>query len=323
MGERVLITGANGFLSGYIIRELLQAGYLVKGVVRRHDAIVPINHHRLELVTGDMRDRLFLNTILADCQMVVHCAACTDMSIIALDDYLKANVETTQFLLDAALCQGISKFIFIGTANSFASGNKDVPGNENQQMAEPFLKSGYAISKTEAMRRVLSYSDQMHVSIIAPSFMLGKGASYKGSGSIVKRAVRKRIILYPPGGKNFVHASDVAKGVVRSIGKAPNGSVYLMVNENLSYKAFYQLLSKIEGKKKLLIKIPKSVMLGMGFIGDILRFFKVKTAISSVNMRILCCHAFYTNRKSRDELNMEFTDTETFITDTLQGMIHE
>ena len=39
---KILVTGANGFIAAWIIKNLLDAGYSVRGTVRRESAVAPL-----------------------------------------------------------------------------------------------------------------------------------------------------------------------------------------------------------------------------------------------------------------------------------------
>jgi UDP-glucose 4-epimerase len=76
---RVLITGAAGFIAGYLVEELLENGYQVVGidnfskygpVAMEHD-----NHSNYEFVTGDVKNVDLLKELISDCDHVVAAAA--------------------------------------------------------------------------------------------------------------------------------------------------------------------------------------------------------------------------------------------------------
>jgi len=76
---KILVTGASGFIGGYLVPELLAAGHDVVGIddfskygpVRKaHD-----DHPRYRLVTGDCKDTALMRTLAADCDHLVAGAA--------------------------------------------------------------------------------------------------------------------------------------------------------------------------------------------------------------------------------------------------------
>jgi len=76
---KVLVTGSNGFIAGYLVSELLEHGWEVVGldnfgkygkVAKSYDT-----HPRYRLVEGDAKDVALLKTLVADCDHFVMCAA--------------------------------------------------------------------------------------------------------------------------------------------------------------------------------------------------------------------------------------------------------
>lgn len=76
---KILVTGASGFINGYVIPELLEAGHEVVGidndskygpVERSHDA-----HPRYRHVVGDCKDVHLMRDLIADCDQVIAGAA--------------------------------------------------------------------------------------------------------------------------------------------------------------------------------------------------------------------------------------------------------
>jgi len=76
---KVLVTGAAGFICGYVVPELLEAGHEVVGldnfskygpVAKSYDA-----HPRYRKITGDAKDVELLRTLAEDCDQVLAAAA--------------------------------------------------------------------------------------------------------------------------------------------------------------------------------------------------------------------------------------------------------
>ena len=76
---RILVTGAAGFINGYLVPELLEAGHDVVGLddfskygrlTKSYD-----DHPRYRFVEGDAKDAALLHELVADCDQVVASAA--------------------------------------------------------------------------------------------------------------------------------------------------------------------------------------------------------------------------------------------------------
>ena len=76
---KVLVTGAKGFIAGYVIEELLAHGHDVVGI-DNHSKYGPLRksydeHPRYRFVEGDAKDAALLRELAADCDQVVAAAA--------------------------------------------------------------------------------------------------------------------------------------------------------------------------------------------------------------------------------------------------------
>jgi len=76
---RVLVTGAAGFICGYLVPELLEAGHEVVGVddFSKYGPVTKSydGHPRYRFVQGDAKDAALLTDLAADCHQVVAAAA--------------------------------------------------------------------------------------------------------------------------------------------------------------------------------------------------------------------------------------------------------
>jgi len=194
--------------------------------------------------------------------------------------------------------------VFVSTANVFGYGSRTYPGNEDLPFSKLFSGSLYARSKYEAQKIALAYSDKIDVIVVNPTFMIGPYGSANGSNRIIYRAKGKKIVLVPPGGKNFVSVCEVAKGTISALKKGQNGEAYLLSGRNMTYLEFYQQIRKVTGTKQIFFVIPSPILILAGASGSLLRLLGIKCALSITNARILCINNFYSNRKAICELGL-------------------
>ena len=76
---KILVTGASGFIAGYLVEELLAAGHSVVGV-DNHSKYGPVakayfDHPAFRLVIGDAKDVALMKELVADCDHLVAAAA--------------------------------------------------------------------------------------------------------------------------------------------------------------------------------------------------------------------------------------------------------
>jgi nucleoside-diphosphate-sugar epimerase len=314
--KKVFVTGITGLLGTNLAQSLLENDFLVKGLVRDKSKFEGKSHPNLELHQADLFDDL--TSILKDIDFIIHIAAETSQSLIHYRDYQKTNYDASVQLFNAAvLCQA-KKFVFVSTANTLGFGSLTDLGNEKKKIKAPFINSFYAKSKLETEEYLLQNKDKIEVQIINPTFMIGAYDSKPSSGKIILMSWKKKIIFYPPGGKNFVHVKDVSKGIITCLEKGKNGERFLLANKNLSYFEFFKKVNIIANQNPVMVKIPKQMLIILGYFGDFIRMFKIKTNISSTNMKALCISNFYSNEKSINELGINYLHTEEAINDALK-----
>jgi UDP-glucose 4-epimerase len=76
---KILVTGSAGFIAGYLVQELLDAGHEVVGL-DNYSKYGPVeksyqHHPRYRFVTGDAKDVALLKSLIADCDHFVAAAA--------------------------------------------------------------------------------------------------------------------------------------------------------------------------------------------------------------------------------------------------------
>lgn len=319
--SKVLVTGANGLLATNVIKTLLEKGYKVRGMLRNPDKYKGPRNQNLELVTGDITSPDQIEEILENCKSVIHVAAITSQSIRNYHKYEKVNVKATRKLLELSISKKIEKFVFVSSANAFGYGTVENPGNEKMPVKPPFSKSLYARSKAEAQKEVLAFQDRIAVSVVNPTFIIGPYDAKPGSGQIILMGHRKKIIFAPPGGKNFVNATDAANGVVAALEKGENGQAYLLAGENLSFRDFFRKLGEIEKKHPVIITVPAFILNAAGIFGTIIRLLGINSQLSLTNTKMLCVNNFYTSKKAKKELGIGFEGIDKGIKECLSWFL--
>ena len=309
--KKVFVTGITGLLGTNLTIALLREGYTVVGLVRDKNRYKGIITKNLFLVEKSLDSDLTQE--LKDCNYVIHIAANTNQNEIAYKNYYKINTLATQKLYEQANKAKIKRFIFISTANTVGYGQYENTYNESVAWKYPHKKSLYAFSKKQAEDWLLKNQKSTEIIILNPTFMLGAYDTKPSSGKIILMSLNKSIVFYPKGGKNFIYINDVVKAIISSFNKGKVGERYVLANENLTYKEFFKQLKALTNQKQLLIPIPISVLKVVGLIGEVLKFFKVKTALSLSNMNALCIHNYYMNYKSIKDFNLTYTPIEKAI----------
>lgn len=174
--NKVLVTGADGFIGSHLTEELVKKGYQVKAFVNYNSFnnwgwldILPdeIMKH-VEIFQGDIRDPNGVREALKKCDAVFHLAAliAIPFSYHSPDAYVDTNIKGTLNVLQAARSLKIERVLTTSTSEVYGTA-KYVPIDE----AHPYQgQSPYSATKIGADRLAESFyrSFDLPVTIVRP-----------------------------------------------------------------------------------------------------------------------------------------------------------
>ncbi len=307
---KVLVTGANGLLGVNLIRELVKSGVDVKGFVRPTANLTVLEDVPCEIHRGSILSFEDIHDALQDCDAVIHAASTTSVLPREFEFYRKVNVDSTKNVVNAVLRQGNKRMVYVSTAHAFGPGSKENPGTELSPFTLGRYKSGYIDSKYMAQQYVLQHvaTHQLDAVVVNPNFMIGPYDAKPSSGKIILLGLRRGVQWCPPGGKNFVHVCDVAKGIYCALKVGRKGQCYLLGGENLTYHDFFSQLNLITCRKRKLVVLPKWTVHAAGAIaGTLGRLSHKSLPFNKTNAHLLTLDNYYSNEKARIEFNLQTT----------------
>ena len=169
MAERVLVTGAAGFIGSHVAEALLARGDAVAGVdafddfyapaLKRANLAAALAHPRFTLIEADVRDADAMRRTLAEWKpaVILHLAARAGVrpSISQPALYADVNVHGTAVMLQAAREAGVPRFVF-GSSSSVYGDSATPPFREDDPAILPI--SPYAASKRGAELQCQAFS---------------------------------------------------------------------------------------------------------------------------------------------------------------------
>jgi nucleoside-diphosphate-sugar epimerase len=236
---KVLVTGASGFVGHRVCAELSSREHEVSALVRRPGS-APTG---TTAVAGDLRDEAGLTRVVGeihpDC--VVHLAAeiATQRNLAKIED---VNVAGTRRLLEGCRAADSPRVVFVSTVVTGEAG-----GAVLEESSELPVQTAYGRSKQEGERLVRESG--LPSVIIRPSHVYGPGGWYEEE--IVKRLKQPGRFVVIGSGQNWwdvVRVEDVASACVDAAERAPDGSVYHVVDdEPIRYYDFVALTAQALG----------------------------------------------------------------------------
>jgi len=174
MKDKILITGAAGFIGSHLTEMMTKKGFKVVAFDRYNSN----NDHGwlnnspykkdFEVILGDIRDYDSVNKAVKGCKGVLHLAALVGIpySYFSPLAYVKTNIEGTYNLLEASKNNNVENIIITSTSEVYGTPKK-IPISEKNQINS---QSPYAASKVAADQLALSYfrSYDLPIKIIRP-----------------------------------------------------------------------------------------------------------------------------------------------------------
>jgi dihydroflavonol-4-reductase len=265
-GEKILVTGAAGFLGSHVTRQLVARGADVRVLLRPSSNNRAIADLPLEYMTGDLRDPASLDRALAGVQRVFHVAADYRLWSRRSQDIYDSNVGGTKNLLEAAKRAGVEQFIYTSTVATIAVDRPEHPNEFTDAKLEEMV-GHYKRSKWLAEREVLSAAKAGFPAIIAmPTTPVGPW-DWKPTptGKIILDFLNGKMPGYVETGLNFVGVEECAAGHILVAEKGMVGERYLLGSENLTLKAVLDILARTTGLPAPSLKIPHGLALGVAY----------------------------------------------------------
>lgn len=190
MNQRLLVTGANGFVGNAVCKQAFRNGYAVSGTFRING---DVSNYIEPFVVSNINGSTEWGNALREVSTVVHLAARVhvmhDTAADPVRAFVAVNVDGTLNLAGQAAAAGVKRFVFISSVK--VNGESTSPGKAFTELDSPNPQDAYGQSKHAAERglRQLSEYTGMEVVIIRPPLVYGPGV--KANFAALMRAVER------------------------------------------------------------------------------------------------------------------------------------
>ncbi len=210
--NKILVTGAAGFLGGYLVPRL-----------RRSHEIVALDREDLDITDVAAVHRV-LQRHRPDlvCHLAALCGAAPSRD--NPPDYYAVNTLGTVHLLEACRRAGVERFLF--SSSLTVHGASADPVDESSAFSP---RHPYAASKVAAEFAVRDYSQHLGIRsiILRPTLVVGEGSKeLHALGDFVLKALRgEEIVLFGGGDhrRDFVHPEDVIAAMLLAVERLDRG----------------------------------------------------------------------------------------------------
>jgi nucleoside-diphosphate-sugar epimerase len=270
--ERILVTGATGFIGYEVAKQLSERGAKPRLLVRRPFRGMILKSLDAELVQGDLLEPQGLKRALAGIDTVIHLGAVA--AFVSYRLVRPSIVDGSQHLMTAAREAGVGQVVYGGSLLVYRSQDSPI---DQRTPASPVL--GYGRAKLEA--------EQMMAAMAAEAGM--RFASLRlphtyGARSLFFEQARKGRVLFPGRGDNLyahLNVADAARALIRAAETGLGGIMAVADNLPCTWNQFFSAAQTYYPRLKI-AHFPKALaILGTGLL-DLVHVSRSRPSLYSV-----------------------------------------
>ncbi|OQW74356.1 MAG: NAD-dependent dehydratase [Proteobacteria bacterium ST_bin13] len=268
-GDRVLVTGATGFVGSAVARALAAKGAQLTLLVRAGSDRTNVTGLDAVLAEGDLRDEASVLRAAQGCRYAFHVAA--DYRIWAPDpeEIVRNNRAGTLAVMKALKVAGVERIVYTSSVATLLPDDHGAADETRPATPEQAI-GAYKRSKVVAERLVEDMAaDGLPVVIVNPSTPIGpRDVKPTPTGRIVVEAANGKMPAFVESGLNLVHVDDVAKGHLLAIEKGRTGQRYVLGGQDVSLGMMLADIAAIMGRKAPTVRIPRGVLFPLAYANE-------------------------------------------------------
>ena len=270
--EKILITGASGFVGSAVARRLVEAGYSVRALVRGKSPRAHLAGLDLDFFEGDLRDPKSVERAMAGVRYVFHVAA--DYRLWARDpgEIFASNVEGTRNVMEGAMRAGVERIIYTSSVATIALRSDGTAADEATPLRADQGIGAYKRSKIAAERLVESMVAERGLAavIVNPSTPIGpRDVRPTPTGRIIVEAVKGRIPAFIDTGLNLVHVDDVASGHLAALHQGKVGERYILGGQNVLFSQMLMDIAGLVGGRAARVRLPWRTLIPIAYVAEL------------------------------------------------------
>jgi dihydroflavonol-4-reductase len=303
----VAVTGATGFIGSAVVRRLLEQKRSVRALVEPGANAANLDGLPVDRVTVDVTNHDAMKKALDGCETLYHLAAIYKTWLPDEEIIYRVNVEGTVTTLLAAQSARVKRVVY--TSSIAAIGLVDGGLADETTKWNLFdVANPYILTKWQSERVAMRFAEGgLPVVVVNPAFPFGpRDIAPTPTGAIILSLLRRQVPGWSPGGFCTIDVDDCAEGHVLAEEKGRVGERYILGNDNVTLKEFFETVCRVGNvpapKLPLPGRLAASVALGMELWADHVSHKEPQATYRSV--RYAQRNAFFSNAKAKRELGL-------------------
>ena len=226
--KNILVTGGTGMIGSHLVELLLEKNANVRIVAHEREIPPELEDKGLDVVSGDLTEKKFVEESVKGMDYVFHLAAYTGglgRTSTHPASTLTPNLIMDGNVLECAKNEGIERFLYASCTCVYPNDEKTLEEEDAWKGNPPEIHASYSWSKRMGERQAIAYHKEygMNIAIVRPSNSYGPRDSddletAHALGSLIMKAINKMdpFVIWGDGNpiREYIYAQDAAKGML-------------------------------------------------------------------------------------------------------------
>ena len=309
----IAITGANGLLGSFIVRELIEKKSPFIALKREGSdtGLLDDVAKKIQWRNADILNPLLVNEALEGCTHVIHTAAVVSFNPHRAKEVMEINSMGTRNVVNACLHHNVKRLVHISSVAALGRQKHQTLIEENNKWVDNPMNSVYANSKYRAELEVFRGQEEgLNTIILNPSVILASADWNKSSAQLFKY-ISEQKPFYIDAFLNYVDVRDVARCVNQLLQLDHQGQRFIISAGSISYKDFFEKIASLLNKKPPFLRLTKNILKVAAQVETFRSWFtRSEPLITRETAKLAGTHFQYDNKKIRNILNFEFQNID-------------
>jgi len=337
----VLVTGGSGYIASWIIRYLLEEGYVVHTTVRdltrdhKKEMLFRLSEQfkdHLKIFKADLLDKDSFIEAMQGCEMVLHTASPFRIRGVknAKKELIRpALLGTRNVLKTVDQVQTVERVVLTSSVAAVYGDNSDIKripekffSEENWNTSSTKRHQPYSYSKTIAEREAwdqVKNAQKWDLVVLNPGMVLGPSLTNRSDSTSIDLIISLLKGKYRMGVPNlyfgFVDVRDVAKAHIAAITNTNVSGRHILVSET---KSMMQLVDMIKEKYKGFPLPPKTIPKWLLYLAGPFQGFSWRFVRNNINIPVQ-----FDNSYAQNDLGITFRPPNETLYDQIEQLLKD
>jgi dihydroflavonol-4-reductase len=326
-GDRVVVTGAAGFIGSAVTRALLHQGAEVVAIVEPGAAHGNLRDLRITRVDADITSRDDLEGAFDGARYCFHLAARYGFWPRDPDVYYRVNVDGSRNVVHAAVTAGVERVCYTSSVATLGlwKTKQGVPSREDDYADVAHLFGNYKQTKYVAEHEILRLAAEgAPVVIVQPTMPHGPfDHRPTPSGKLVLDYLNGKIPGFVNTAMNVAHVDDLATGHLLALQRGRQGRSYICGGENLTMNQILIHLADVTGLPRATRSFPSAFPLWAARASEFVEgsLLQREPRVSRESARMSTTTMTFSDARAREELGYDSRPARHALFDSAQWFV--